>query len=782
MSDIPTNDMESCFERMQFRHGWRSYQARILSEVETHLDDRKLHVIAAPGAGKTVLGLEIIRQLGRRTLVLAPSLLVRDQWILRLQDDFLNGEMPHWISTDLRADVALRFSTYQNVHQNRTTPMPAFDVICLDEAHHLRRAWWQTLTHLTDLHDPVTLSLTATPPYDAEGGEWDNYTALCGPVDAEISVPELVQTGDLCPHQDLVFAAQTADRQAYDENCRAEAGLFQSLRADLEVLEILATSPWIAECPKHAQQILGDPQLFSAMLIYLRDAGRPVPPYARHLLRLDDSEWPRLDWGWLGILFAGQLQQLPTAILARLKSAGALHNDRLELPPPKFANRVELLRDDSARLAATCDIHQIERTSRGDSLRMAILLDRIGQSSLKLAQPTPEYNTGTVLRALHDQGYRDDLALLTGQIVCLPDRLCQGLIGRTAPGLPGYTLIAGTGFPEAVARTHTAFAGGEVRVIIGTQSFLGQGWDAPALNSLILGTNLARFVAVNQLRGRALRIDRNVPQKSANIWHLAVVPGDSIEGEDIDRLHRRFDCFVRLDRNAELIHSHFAPQDTLTQQNEMTQAMAQSHAALTDDWQNALYSAEDFEGRLTRETAIGTGMRRMILPVSGLRWSERLLSAFGKPPSDQETRRYLERLARLVLEALRELGDIAPGHDPLPELYEGLAGYQIALRHASRFEENLFHDTLRQILSPVGNPRYIIVVKSGLFRKRFQYFAMPNRFDGNKKRAEIFWRNWQGMIGSGRLVYTRTVMGRGELQSARLNSHARQVSSQLCWR
>jgi hypothetical protein len=28
---------------------------------------------------------------------------------------------------------------------------------------------------------------------------------LCGPLDAEVSVPELVLQGDLCPHQDYVY-------------------------------------------------------------------------------------------------------------------------------------------------------------------------------------------------------------------------------------------------------------------------------------------------------------------------------------------------------------------------------------------------------------------------------------------------------------------------------------------------------------------------------------------------------------------------------------------------
>ncbi|HDM8240031.1 TPA: DEAD/DEAH box helicase family protein, partial [Vibrio campbellii] len=57
---------------MKFRHTWRPYQARVINAVHEHLDDKRLHVVAAPGAGKTTLGLEIFRLLGKPTLVLSP--------------------------------------------------------------------------------------------------------------------------------------------------------------------------------------------------------------------------------------------------------------------------------------------------------------------------------------------------------------------------------------------------------------------------------------------------------------------------------------------------------------------------------------------------------------------------------------------------------------------------------------------------------------------------------------------------------------------------------------
>ncbi|WP_268747817.1 DEAD/DEAH box helicase family protein [Pseudoalteromonas luteoviolacea] len=59
-------------------------------------------------------------------------------------------------------------------------------VLILDEAHHLRQEWWKALTTVCEaIPDMVIVSLTATPPYDAQGHEWIKYEQLCGPIDEE---------------------------------------------------------------------------------------------------------------------------------------------------------------------------------------------------------------------------------------------------------------------------------------------------------------------------------------------------------------------------------------------------------------------------------------------------------------------------------------------------------------------------------------------------------------------------------------------------------------------
>ena len=79
-----------------------------------------------------------------------------------------------------------------------------------------------------------------------------HYDALCGPIDAEISAPELVATSDLCPHQDLVYTAVTTCSAQYMRNVQEEAESFSQLRADREMLAQIAAHSWIVDCKKHA--------------------------------------------------------------------------------------------------------------------------------------------------------------------------------------------------------------------------------------------------------------------------------------------------------------------------------------------------------------------------------------------------------------------------------------------------------------------------------------------------------------------------------------------------
>ena len=110
-------EMKTFPDSVKFRYQWRPYQARTLSELEGHLDDSHLHIVAAPGSGKTVLGLEVTRRLNKPALILAPTVAIRDQWVDRLVGMFCEPgtAIPPWILRDVRAPGFLTVMTYQGL-------------------------------------------------------------------------------------------------------------------------------------------------------------------------------------------------------------------------------------------------------------------------------------------------------------------------------------------------------------------------------------------------------------------------------------------------------------------------------------------------------------------------------------------------------------------------------------------------------------------------------------------------------------------------------------------
>ena len=94
---------------LRFKGTWRDYQARVLSRAEKYLADGKVHIVAAPGSGKTTLGIEMIRRLGAPCLILSPSITIRQQWLERIVEGFLTeGNAPEdWLSHDPRRMQAI---------------------------------------------------------------------------------------------------------------------------------------------------------------------------------------------------------------------------------------------------------------------------------------------------------------------------------------------------------------------------------------------------------------------------------------------------------------------------------------------------------------------------------------------------------------------------------------------------------------------------------------------------------------------------------------------------
>ena len=151
----------SPFSAVRFRGTWRPYQARVLAALDAHLTDDRVHLVAPPGSGKTLLGLETVIRMERPALVLAPTLALRDQWLDRFGD--------------------LTVATYQGLHvaaRDRLDGLLArlteagVGTLVVDEAHHLRNAWWRSLRAVREGLVAARVRTDGAPPMVERVRRW----------------------------------------------------------------------------------------------------------------------------------------------------------------------------------------------------------------------------------------------------------------------------------------------------------------------------------------------------------------------------------------------------------------------------------------------------------------------------------------------------------------------------------------------------------------------------------------------------------------------------------
>jgi len=861
---------------MQFKGVWRDYQARVLAEMDGHLEDGRLHIVAAPGSGKTVLGLEVMRRIGRSALILAPSLAIRDQWRERLFPLFLDD--PHgWdahISTEIEAPATMTVTTYQALHAVHAGAAERFDALVaaldargpvtliVDEAHHLRREWWSALFALRDrLEGAQIVALTATPPYDAPFAEWSRYEALCGTNDIEISVPELVREGDLCPHQDHVHLSQPR----HDEYAllvarrRAIDALTAGLLADVALIDCLAAHPWLTAPEAHEEELLERPEYLTALMIALHAAARPIPRPATDLLGVGDAEIPPLNLVWLEHLLDGLLDEPRsrlvlgdarwTELRRALNGLGLIENKRVSLRESKAI--FTAMAGSVAKLDSIVAIARAEAETLGEQLRLVILSDRVRADELPRRPDTPfsptKLGVVPIFEALRRADVMPDtLAVLTGTLVILPINVTASLDAELAamridpmrlrrialPGCPGhFRLEAEAGGDHAlVALVTRLFQRGAIRVLVGTQALLGEGWDAPPINSLILASNAGSYMLSNQMRGRAIRIDPAIPDKVAAIWHLATVaPSEDdapeVAGGDVALLARRFDAFegiangesTRIENGTDRLALDFGGNPGA--ENEATLMRARDRAGVAAKWRASLGGATP-RSHVRRVAEASHAPRTLAwhdtlqaLVVSGL--SGGALSAanalrqfvgggtfvtllmifcgatflYSLPKlaragllwwRNGTLERSLAQVGGVIAASLHHAGILAHDETAYAILVRPtiVGRYEVIIDGATRAEEGAFLEALAELLEPVQNPRYLLVRESRLWRwGRADYHAVPTLLGAQKDFAEHFHRQWKRRIGSSKLVYTRTGDGRRALLRARLKSFAAGMQS-----
>ncbi|MBO5270569.1 MAG: helicase, partial [Clostridia bacterium] len=185
-----------------------------------------------------------------------------------------------------------------------------------------------------------------------------------------------------------------------------------------------------------------------------------------------------------------------------------------------------LLISSAGKLESIRKITEHEVSAMGTRLRMLILTDYIKKESLAKIASEEKFSSVSVVsifETVRRTSADVKIGVLSGSLVILPNTVDLSEIKckkEVIPGTDYYTVTFSGAMHRGVDFVGELFEAGEIQILIGTKSLLGEGWDSPCINSLILASFVGSFVLSNQMRGRAIRTDKNDPEKVANIWHL----------------------------------------------------------------------------------------------------------------------------------------------------------------------------------------------------------------------------------------------------------------------
>jgi len=893
--------------KLKFIYPWRPEQQRVLNHLDGYLDDKRFHLVAAPGAGKTVIGLEVFNRLKQKALVVSPTAIVRDQWLERLKNfQQERSETSNWAGIALDKQYYFTSTTYQalfsldqqfdkvtsdNTEDYHVSLLDWFSaqqigVLILDEAHHLKSAWWKVLIKLVNSSaDLIVVSLTATPPYDASSLEWSRYLQLCGEVDEEISIPELVRSHSLCPHQDYIWRVNT-DQKNIAALQRHDARLDkfqQSLASNYELLYLLQLHYWLdPEQAPNASEVLRYLDECLALLGLLKHLNKPLPTSLlsvldipeKHILTITTFGWEQLLQSFIkGDHYpqAEPIEEFRSTFESMLRSHHYIKHNRIKLDNTQ--KKLDQFNKTQERIGACLDIVTVEYNARKDWMRLVVLADFIRDEKYQLALDGLEAPTGAYpifhyfIHHLPTE-LIPKTALFTGRLsiihVDVLEVLSEYIEATVVIKTKQYSehkdfvvlQLDSNRLSAAMTQCH---AQGDLRILVGTRSLLGEGWDAPHVNSLILATQTGAYVSTNQIRGRAIRINPMDEFKVASIWHIiATDPNQGLDKLVLHNLAKRFKTFAGLHANALRIESGLdrlrinteeASQlltDDKSQDNGIQHANQIMQQRLEDDlfnlqarWQNALEKVEQhiFQKGLqvdlhkvdrwaNKQGYIAKTRRQKQSKIKLYQWLvgvavllvatvtsfvlmtnhydikeysvitalASLFLAWGLVKSYQRIKRHINkkahndaqeasnpaayplRLAQVVLRALRTAKMIqTPLNENdddilIAEIKKGY--YRFSLNQFTHKENELFLQSMYQLLEPIQQPRYLIALNNDVIAD--DIYAVPHVFGINSDLAEVFLQSWQAIfpkLATVQLLSTRSEQGQTLLLKAKLQHY-----------
>ena len=841
-------------ESVKFYGTYRPYQQRVLDNLVAFLNNEKIHIVAAPGSGKTILGLELIKRLDNPALVLAPSIAIREQWIERFTHGFLSNseDKDKWISNDLHVQKPIICITYQafyaafkkekvNEESDEEEDLELIDytsfdlletikkynikTICLDECHHLKSEWWKALeTTIKKIEGVSLIALTATPPYDSSYLEWQRYINLCGPIDEEIFVPELIKDKNICPHQDYVyFSYPTKEEEktilrSYSNGIKT----FHKYKNHPKIVEIVSSNTIYQDYDKFKKQYYDNQEYYTSLILFLLENKVKVPFKIRLLINNEKFSIQHFETLLQCVLFDDSASYKKDDLIFSMKkefsALGIVHNRKLSLVHDERLNKVFSL--SLSKLESIKEIVKSESNTLKDNLKCLILTDYIKlktKNYIGTSKKVDTFGTIPIFEYLRRSAIENiKLACLSGSICVVPVECKKDLSEYEFSTLldENYieVIVNKSNRKSIVLKITELLKQGKINVLVGTKSLLGEGWDSPCINSLIMASFIGSYVLSNQMRGRAIRTDKDNPNKKSNVWHLVCLnPFDYRFSYDYYNLQKRFSTFVGVNIKKKTIESGIerlgfkripANEIEANKANDNTLIQAKNRELIKYTWEKCIKGASRLDTltkvttisrrRLRKDYSFYSALINTILTatifVSDIGLFRNLVK-IGMPSFVAHVlsfsifvffalifltsvhylinlinpERKLKSIGKATLKAMIK-SKIITSKKVRVKTYRRFNKSSIYLKNATTYEQNIYSDCISQILGEVNQPRYMIALPRFTFSSEF--YVVPEMFKKNKSTATIFVRQMRLKIGLFKLIFAKNELGKNQVIKA----------------
>lgn len=833
------------FKNIKFLGTFRNYQQRVLDSSNKYLKNNKIHIVAAPGSGKTILGLEIIRRLNSPCIVLSPTNTIRYQWGDRFKSMFLSqdADVDNYVSYDLNSVKLITSITYQAMHSainkvacvdedNNQVDYSQIDLfklineygiktICVDEAHHLQNEWQKALeVFIGGLNKDIKIiALTATPPYDATPVEWNRYIKICGEIDEEIFVTELVRAKNLCPHQDYIYLNYPTKEESLILNDFKQ-------KVQLALAEI-KLKPFIQKIEDNIFKTLKENELFAidnnkslidvfGLLSYFEiDCN-----YNKAKRLLNTNSFP---FGFenmenaLNFFINNEFllnKDEKEDLINTLKKYGLIERGKTRIYTNDKIDKTLL--QSMGKMESIVKIVDCEYSNLQKNLKMLVLTDFIRAKDLNKIGTNDLFKDISIVSIFETiRRCKPDIVIsaLSSSLVILPTILekdVKNILGKRQNKF-SITPIKETGYSEfkfslnnkeIVSIVNKLFEDGKINIIVGTKSLLGEGWDSPCINSLIMASFVGSFMLSNQMRGRAIRVYKNDPSKTANIWHLVTlepemenvnlkVECNEESSSDYKTLKRRFNCFVGphytkssvesgIERIAILKNAY--TKESVNEVNTQMEKFAKDRTALHNKWMtgNDLMhmQCEIPNDRIPKKFGV-LNLIFSTIPLALLIF----ITAYILPMSIKNSfvdgiyhfvsvilfcyfiksliktlclcfkKLFILNVAKGIKKSLEKLNVIETNAKINVESNKENVTLSIMLDSIK--EQKIFLNCVQEFLSPLNNPRYILAATFGPFILYKYSFQLPDLLCSNKQIANMAQDNLK-ILNPSLLIYANS--------------------------